>query len=124
MNSIIQNINTLQDNNKKRKHSTIKVEQSYNISELLSRPSINNEMCINIHSQNDKNKLYNINIIQTESDINIICNCGTIYGISERHDCKHISTVISHMVSNYLKTNDKKTKVNKLSNIFDNLNIK
>ena len=123
MNQIIDDTINIKSS-KKRKRIQNKINKIYNIDSLLDEPSQRNQIDINVHSQYDNALKYNINMThESNKNIKLNCNCGSKFGIYSRHDCKHISTLLSHLIEQYI-TDDKDNKsLNKLTDILDNLNI-
>ncbi len=109
---------------KKRKRIQNKINKIYNIDSLLDEPSQRNQIDINVHSQYDKALKYNINMThESNKNIKLNCNCGSKFGIYSRHDCKHISTLLSHLIEQYISDDKDNKSLNKLTDILDNLII-
>lgn len=124
MNTIIDNTIEIKSS-KKRKRLQNNINKIYKIDNLLDKPSQRNQIDINIHSQYDYRLKYNINMThESNKKIKLNCNCGSKFGMYNRHDCKHISTLLSHLIQQYISDDKDNKSINKLSDILDNLNIK
>jgi hypothetical protein len=123
MNQIIDDTINIKSS-KKRKRIQNKINNIYNIDSLLDEPSQRNQIDINVHSQYDNTLKYNINMThENNKKIKLNCNCGSKFGIYSRHDCKHISTLLSHLIQQYISDDKENKSINKLTDILDNLNI-
>lgn len=123
MNQIIDDTINIKSS-KKRKRIQNKINKIYNIDSLLDEPSQRNQIDINVHSQYDNALKYNINMThENNKKIKLNCNCGSKFGIYSRHDCKHISTLLSHLIEQYISDDKDNKSLNKLTDILDNLNI-
>lgn len=123
MNQIIDDTINIKSS-KKRKRIQNKINKIYNIDSLLDEPSQRNQIDINVHSQYDNALKYNINMThESNKNIKLNCNCGSKFGIYSRHDCKHISTLLSHLIEQYISDDKDNKSLNKLTDILDNLNI-
>lgn len=71
-------------------------------------------------SETDITKVYEVKILNNGA---FSCNCGAKWGESSRGHCKHVSSVLKEMITQYSNSIGLRAKQNEINNMLDSLKI-